>query len=230
MSLANCVCNRDHSAGRMSTNKHRKKIGATLSNSRPPKDSTDSSPDSSAHLARNLRQFRKQGGQTLDQLAEISGVSRAMISKIERGVSVPTATVLGRLAAAFKLSLSQLLGQAPYSREPRLVDRDEQSVFRDPKSGFERRSLFPRFADGTVDVAFNVLPARRAVTFPAHHLGVEEYLVVHEGILTVRIDNTPFVVAAGKSLFYPSDHVHEFVNETDSPATFYIVIDDRSKK
>ena len=152
-----------------------------------------------------------------------------MISKIERGVSVPTATVLGRLAAALRLSLSQLIGQA-HAREPRLLAHSEQLVFRDPETGFERRSLSPLFADGAVDVAFNVLPAGRAAAFPAHHTGVEEYLVVHEGILTVLIDESPFTVAAGDSLFYPSDRSHEFRNETDRPVSFYIVIDDRSKR
>ena len=182
-----------------------------------------------AHLPGNLRQFRLRCGLTLDQLAERSGVSRAMISKIERGVSVPTATVLGRLAAALKLSLSQLLGQA-HTRGPKLLCRAEQAVFRDPATGFERRSLSPLFADGALDVAFSVLPAGRAAIFPAHHTGVEEYLVVHEGVLTVLIDDVPFTVAAGDTLFFPSDRVHEFRNETDRTVTFYIVVDDRSKR
>lgn len=166
---------------------------------------------------------------TSDQLAERSGVSRAMISKIERGVSVPTATVLGKLAAALQVSLSQLLG-APYPREPKLVKRSEQSVFRDPKTGFERRSLSPLFADGAVDIAFNALPAGRAVSFPAHHAGMEEYLVVHEGVLKVVLEGISFVVSAGDTLFYPSNCAHEFRNETSQPATFFIVIDDRSKR
>lgn len=196
---------------------------------RQPRDVEAPPAADGVHLPGNLRQFRLQAGLTLDQLAERSGVSRAMISKVERGVSVPTATVLGRLAAALQLSLSQLLGQAK-TRGPRLLGRAEQPVFRDPATGFERRSLSPLFADGGVDVAFNVLPAGRAVAFPAHHTGVEEYLVVHEGVLAVVIDEVAFTVAAGDSLFYPSDRVHEFRNETDRPVTFYIVIDDRSKR
>ncbi len=61
-------------------------------------------------LPANLRRLRLEAQLTLDRLGALSGVSRAMISKIERGASVPTATVLGKLAAALQVSLSQLLG------------------------------------------------------------------------------------------------------------------------
>ena len=193
------------------------------------RDTTGELSAGSVYLPGNLRHFRLRDNLTLEQLAVRSGVSRAMISKIERGVSVPTATVLGQLAAALNLGLSQLLGQV-HTREPRLLECDEQSVFRDPETGFERRALSPLFADGAVDIAFNVLPAGCTVTFPAHHAGVEEYLVTHEGTLTVIVDEVLFTVAAGDTLFYPSDCVHEFRNETDRPVTFYIVIDDRSKR
>jgi transcriptional regulator with XRE-family HTH domain len=181
------------------------------------------------HLPGNLRSLRQQADLTLDQLAERAGVSRAMISKIERGVSVPTATVLGKLAAALNLGLSQLLGQAK-AREPLLVGCSEQSIFCDPETGFKRRSLSPLFEDSAVDLAFNVLPPNKTVAFPPHHKGVEEYLVVHEGRLTVVIDGTSFNAGPGDTLFYPSDCVHEFRNETQQPVSFYIVIDDRSKR
>lgn len=173
--------------------------------------------------------MRRDAGLTSDQLAGLSGVSRAMISKIERGVSIPTATVLGKLATALKVSLSQLLG-SPHPRSPRLTRRTEQAVFRDSATGFERRSLSPVFEDGAVDLAFNVLPAGRSVRFPAHHAGMEEHLVVQEGELTVMLDAARFVVSAGDTLFFPSNCVHEFRNETDRAVSFLIVIDDRSRR
>lgn len=103
-------------------------------------------------------------------------------------------------------------------------------MFRDPETGFERRSLSPVFEDGAVDLAFNVLPARRSACFPAHHAGMEEHLFVHEGTLTVILDETAFIVSAGDTLFYPSNCDHEFRNETDQPVSFLIVIEDRTKR
>jgi mannose-6-phosphate isomerase-like protein (cupin superfamily) len=59
---------------------------------------------------------------------------------------------------------------------------------------------------------------------------VEEFLVVHEGALAVVIDGRRFDVAAGDTLFFPSDCVHEFRNEGGEPAVFYIVINDRTRR
>lgn len=185
--------------------------------------------DAGDALPANLRRMRQETRLTLDHLAELSGVSRAMISKIERGVSVPTATVLGKLAGALNTSLSQLLGEFQ-ARRPRLCHRENQTTYRDPASGFERRSLSPVFKDDAVDLAFNVLPPGKAVRFPPHRAGVEEFLVVHEGRLVVMLDGKRFEAASGDTLFYPSDCIHEFRNEGKQAVIFYIVINDRTRR
>lgn len=198
---------------------------------RPPPSQADprsGAPPGEA-LPANLRRLRREAGLTLDRLAELSGVSRAMISKIERGASVPTATVLGKLAGSLRTSLSRLLGDVR-PREPLLHPKRNQAVYRDPGSGFQRQSLSPLFEDGAVDLAFNILPPGQAVRFPPHHAGVEEILVVHDGTLAVFLDGERFDVESGDSLFYPSDRAHEFRNEGERPALFYIVINDRTRR
>jgi transcriptional regulator with XRE-family HTH domain len=176
-------------------------------------------------LQQNLRRLRRERTLTLDALAERSGVSRAMISKIERGVAVPTATVLGKLAAALEAGLSQLVGD-PRPREPVLLRQTEQAVYRDPESGLERRSLSPVFPDRSVDFVLNTLPAGGHVVFPGHHQGVEEYLFVSGGELIVVTNGNRHLVTQGSTLFYPGHTVHEFHNETDHTAEFFIVVDD----
>jgi transcriptional regulator with XRE-family HTH domain/quercetin dioxygenase-like cupin family protein len=70
--------------------------------------------DAMAAFGERLRAERHARGWPIERLASASGVSRAMISKIERGESSPTAVVLGKLSAALELSVSELLGP----REP----------------------------------------------------------------------------------------------------------------
>ncbi|MBE7201315.1 MAG: helix-turn-helix transcriptional regulator [Parafilimonas terrae] len=177
-----------------------------------------------AALSENLRRLRRERGLTLDALALRSGVSRAMLSKVERRTAVPTATVLGKLAAGLGVGLSQLVGvQQP--RGPSLVRVEEQAVYRDPVSGLERRSLSPLFADRSVDLAFNTLPAGAHVVFPAHQTGVEEYLFVSRGALVVVVDGERHRVGRGSTLFYPAHVTHEFHNEATEAAEFYIVVD-----
>lgn len=91
-----------------------------------------------------LKRRRQEQKLTLEQLSEKSGVSRAAISKIERGDSSASTPVLGRLAEALDLSISQLIGGR--RGEPVLhVPRMGQPVFTEESTGFERRSLSPMY-------------------------------------------------------------------------------------
>jgi transcriptional regulator with XRE-family HTH domain len=175
-------------------------------------------------LAQKLRQMRQQRGLTLDALALRCGVSRAMISKIERGAAVPTTTVLGKLAAGLETGLSQLIGDQQ-AREPVLLSPEAQATYRDPETGFLRRSLSPLFPDRRVDFAFNSLPAGNSVVFAPHQRGVEEYLFVSRGEVVVVVDGERFLVSQGSSLFYHAHVVHEFRNESREAAEFFVVID-----
>jgi transcriptional regulator with XRE-family HTH domain len=118
-------------------------------------------------IAARLLAERTSRGWSLEQLAERSGVSRAMISKIERGESSPTAAVLGRLSAAFGLTLSQLLARAEQGTA-RLLNREaEQERWRDPDTGFERRALTPPGSAAPLELVWGELPPKARVGYPA---------------------------------------------------------------
>lgn len=179
-----------------------------------------------AQLASNVRALRARKGVTLEQLAEITGVSRATLSRVERGDSVPSALVLGKLAAGLEASLSQLLGRQTI-RRAQLLPVSEQAVFLDPASGLKRRSISPSFPDRAVDLALNTLPAGRNVVFPAHQAGVEEYLHVLQGELWVSVGESEHRVREGETLFYPANERHLFHNRTRAAVCFIIMIDSR---
>lgn len=183
-----------------------------------------SAPGQAGALSENVRRLRRERGLTLDGLAEASGVSRAMLSKVERGASVPTATVLGKIAGGLAVGLSQLVGPLR-DRAPVLLSPAEQPAYRDPETGFERRSLSPLFPDRRVDFARNSLPPGACAAFPPHRRGVDEYLYVVSGSLVVVVDGARFEVGPGSSLYYHGYVPHEFRNETDAPAVFFVVID-----
>src|SRR5262249_32457732 len=77
-------------------------------------------------LGARIRVERENRGWSLPDLAERSGVSRAMINKVERGAASPTASLLGRLSGAFGLTLSMLLARTETDHVGRLVRSDEQ--------------------------------------------------------------------------------------------------------
>lgn len=174
---------------------------------------------------KRLKQLRQEQALTLEQLAERSGVSKSMISKIERQEATPTTTVLSRLAEALEVSISGLVG-AVVPGEARLIRHADQPVFRDPKNGFERRSLSPLFPSRGVDLVLNTLPPHQTTgVFQAHPDGVEEHLAVTEGSLLLRLGDTTHALSEGDAMFFHGNVEHEFTNPGATPCRYFIAID-----
>ena len=176
-------------------------------------------------LGEALKRRRREQQLTIEQLATRSGVSRAAISKIERGDSGASTPVLGKLAEALDLSISQLVGGI--SSKPVLrIPRDRQPVFVEEASGFERRSLSPMHLGRGVDFVLNRLPPKaKTGPFPSHRQGVEEHLYVTKGRLKVTLDGDEHVLESGDFLFYRGDQNHTFENLANSACEYFIVID-----
>lgn len=130
-------------------------------------DELSAAPDDAAHrLAGRLRAEREARGWSIAELAQRSGVSRAMISKVERAEASPTAALLGRLSGPFGLTVSTLLARAEAAGGGGTVARAAaQMLWRDPGTGFLRRQLSPPGADP--ELVQVELPAGARVPYPA---------------------------------------------------------------
>lgn len=176
-------------------------------------------------LGDTLRRRRRERKLTLQQLADQSGVSRAAISKIERGDSSASTPVLGKLAEALDLSISQLVGGNQRDQVAH-IPASEQPVFREEKTGFERQSLSPLYFGHGVDFVLNRLPPHtKTGPFPSHRPGVEEYLYVAKGRLDVTLGDTKHILKTGDFLFYQANQSHTFENPTGRGCEYFIVID-----
>src|SRR5437764_1506539 len=115
-----------------------------------------------ARIAARVRGERAARRWSLDELAERSQVSKAMISKIERAEVSPTAALLGRLSGAYGITLSALLADHEQQRGP--VRRADQPVWRDPASGYVRRQVSAS-ANIPVELTEIDLPPGASVSF-----------------------------------------------------------------
>src|SRR5690349_4207921 len=109
-------------------------------------------------LAATVRRAREARGLSVAALAEASGVSRAMIAKVERDDAQPTAALLGRLSGALGLTLSELVAQAERSDATRLARAADQPTWTDPATGYVRRAISPH-AGGPLELVEVDLPA-----------------------------------------------------------------------
>jgi transcriptional regulator with XRE-family HTH domain len=121
--------------------------------------------DPTAGLAARIRLEREARGWSLSEFAQRSAVSKAMISKVERGEASPTAALLGRLSGAFELTVSTLLARAEL-RGGRLLRAAEQPQWRDPATGYVRRHVSPA-SDLPLDLVRVELPVGAEVKYPA---------------------------------------------------------------
>jgi transcriptional regulator with XRE-family HTH domain len=154
-----------------------------------------------AILAENLRKERDARGWTLAELAARSGISRAMLSKIERGEASPTAALLGRLSAAFGLTMSQLFAQIERQSGGQVARADQQPVWRDPETGFLRRSLSPP-GSGPLELVWGEMPPGAEITYPAASRAfiADQQLVVISGELTIELGATGHALLPGDCL------------------------------
>ena len=175
-------------------------------------------------LGARVKELRRRRGLTLKDLAERAGVSRAMISKVERGEKNPTLVVAAKVAEGLGVTISELLG-VKERREIVVIPRERRMTMRDPESGFERQLLSPTFGGRGVEFVRNVVPhGSTSGEFPPHRRGVEEYVVVEKGRLRTFVGDEEHLLEAGDALYFEADVSHRFDNAGDGECSYYLVI------
>jgi transcriptional regulator with XRE-family HTH domain len=178
---------------------------------------------STARIADRLRLERESRGWSLADVATRSGVSRAMISKIERCEASPTATVLVRLASAFDLTLGSLIARAEGNTQP-VVRAADQSVWRDPASGYVRRQIFER-SDHPIELVRVELPAGARVGLPASsYARIRQVVWVLEGELAIEDPGARHELGPGDSLGFGAPADTTFVNESAQSCTYLVAV------
>lgn len=179
--------------------------------------------DLDSRIGARIRMERESRGWSLTDLAERAAVSRAMIHKVERAESSPTANLLGKLSGAFGLSMSTLMVRAETS-QGRLLRAADQPVWTDPETGYMRRHISPR-SDLPVDLVQVTLPAGKEVPMPASAYAFLRQLIwVLEGELVFTEGETRHDMKAGDCLELgpPTDCV--FKNASKAPCTYAVVV------
>src|SRR5919107_742775 len=176
---------------------------------------------SSGRLGSRVKELRRGRGLTLEELAGRSGVSRAMISKLERGEKNPTLVVAAKLAEGLGVTLSRLAGMEEH-REVIIVPRERRMVMRDPETGFERQLLSPNAVGLGVEFIRNKIPeGSTSGEFPPHRKGVEEQIVVERGTLKATLAGEQYLLRAGDAIYFEADVPHHFDNAGNGECTYY---------
>ncbi|WP_461012373.1 helix-turn-helix domain-containing protein [Streptomyces capparidis] len=178
---------------------------------------------SMAELGARIRAERRARGMALERLAELSGVSRSMVSDVERGAKTPSVLVLDHLATALGTSIARLLDE-PVRPGVMVMPRARQYVVRDP-SGWERRILSPVLPGTEFEFMCTTLePGVDAGEFSPHPPGSHEYVAVETGRLRLTVDGVPHLLTAGDAAYFPGDRRHAFANDTNEVCVYYLAM------
>lgn len=184
----------------------------------------DTQPSLHDRIAAQVRQLRAARGLSLDALASHCGVSRSMISLIERGESSPTAVVLERLASGLGVPLAALFDAAPAAAADPVARLAEQPLWRDPASGYLRRNVSP--AGSPVRIVEVEFPAGAQVAYETGTRSprVHQQIWVLEGRMQIRLGETTHELATGDCLAHALDRPIVYSNPTRRPARYAVVL------
>lgn len=177
-------------------------------------------------LGPSLQKFRKDHGLTLDALARSSGISKSMLSQIEREQANPTLATVWALAAAMKIDVSELIGLRHTEQRVRI---DVTSASFTPEIRTEDglcvlRILSPADrADKLEWYELAIAPGGALVSAP-HGRGTREHITVFEGSLCVEASGERQLVPTGATARYAADVEHAIRNENDAPARGFLVV------
>jgi transcriptional regulator with XRE-family HTH domain len=175
-------------------------------------------------LAQRLKELRIARSWSLDELARLSGVSRATLSRIENAEVSPTAAVLGRLAAAHGLTMSRLIRMAEDAYPP-LLAREAQPVWTDPATGFCRRSVSPPARTLAGEVIEAELPPGTVIAYDRPPLpGLEHHLVMLDGSLSLSVDGNSYELRRGDCLRYQLHGASRFATARSRGARYLLFI------
>lgn len=176
------------------------------------------------NLASRLKELRLGRGWSLDQMSERCDISRATLSRMENGSVSPTAHNLGKLCAAYSITLSRLMMMIETYDAPLLEHRD-QPVWEDKETGYTRRSISPPSDNLMCEILECTLTQGATIHYPQPpKAGLEHHLVMLNGELSLDLEGTDYSLKSGDCLRYRLFGSSTFKAHKLKGAKYYLIM------
>ncbi|MEP2029453.1 MAG: XRE family transcriptional regulator [Paracoccaceae bacterium] len=174
-------------------------------------------------LPSRLKEARRLQGLSLDAVAKLSGVSRSMVSQIERGESSPTIATLWNLTRALQVDFAGLLDAVPTSDQIEVLRPDQVPTIDNMGEGCRILILSPPEQAGQNEVYELRLSPGGTLDSQPHARGAREHLTVVEGYIVVSSGDASEELTAGDTARYAADTVHR-ITAPDGPARAFLIV------
>ena len=161
-------------------------------------------------IAANVRRLRQERNLTQGQLARLAGVSKAMVSDIEKGGSNPTINTLWKLAKGLNVPYTQIMSAV---REEATVVSRGDAVMQDNVGGHYRiYCYFKNEPDRNFELFYVELDPHSSHVPIGHVARSQEYIYVIDGTLELRTPQKTYCIGAGDAVVFDPSIRHEYVN------------------
>lgn len=192
---------------------------------RRPTASTADADQAATDLCRRVRDLRAARGWSLERLSAACGVSRSMLSQIERNEANPTLAVTLRIAQAFGLSLGELVGEAGARKAGiEVIRADNPTHHYRSDQDCRIRTLSPLHLEKDVEFYEVELAPGGALRSAPHFQGTREFLTVERGRVRVRSEEDDAELGRGDSANYRADVPHSIENAGRGEALLFLVV------
>jgi transcriptional regulator with XRE-family HTH domain len=191
--------------------------------SRKPKEAEQEPP----RVGDTLAALRQAQGLSLDELSRKAGVSKSMLSQIERAQANPTVAVVWRLSNALGVPMAELLGSAPAAPAApaiTLVPTQATPSLRSPDALCELRILGPVEMAGQFEWYELKLQPGGVLDSQAHEPGTREHLTIATASMELRVADASQRLKAGETARYPADCAHSIRNNGKTAASAWLVV------
>jgi XRE family transcriptional regulator, regulator of sulfur utilization len=173
-------------------------------------------------VAGHLRDHRKRREMSLDQLAQLTGVSRAALSQIETRKTNPTIGVLWKIASGLGIAFADLIGESRTGLS--VLRRGEAQLLRSVDGKFDSRPLMPAAGIPQIEMYELRLGARARHASEPHGPGTREIVVVLSGSMRMTVGDHSDDLAPGDSVVFDANKPHVYENTGSSEARYHNVI------
>ncbi|UXS29515.1 XRE family transcriptional regulator [Staphylococcus delphini] len=163
-------------------------------------------------VAENLQYYRQAHRLSLDKIAQLTGISKTMISQIEKGAANPSINTLWKIANGLRIPLTSLISEENEAIQK--IDRsDIQPIYNDDRSVVVY-PYFPYEAAHAFEMFCMRMDADSILESDAHQEGAKEYIIVNEGTLTLTVGDTQYEIEAGQAISFNANTAHTYRNQT----------------
>lgn len=173
-------------------------------------------------IANNLKQIRDERKLSLDKVADLTSVSKSMLGQIERGESNPTISTVWKIANGLKISFTDLINT--HQSDIVVLSKREVEPLIEDDGRYKLYPFFP-YEDGRRFEMYSIdIEEGGHLNAEAHREATEEFLIVFQGKVIVRVNDEEYIINEGDSIRFKADKPHGYCNSGDKLAKISMII------